>query len=152
MFESMWISVAEAARRLEARGELERLRRDDSERIIARAQELLQRPLPQDLIDFYRERIGRIGDFVAITPVWNDHVGWNSSDEALFELIHADALPLLGDGRGSTFGLDITPGVATPAVYFFDHENEFAFLSFAAGSSLGAFLLLAADHDRALEE
>jgi hypothetical protein len=39
-----------------------------------------------------------------------------------------------------------------PAVYFFDHEREFRTPQWAAGSSLGAFLLLLADGDRAHRE
>jgi hypothetical protein len=37
-------------------------------------------------------------------------------------------------------------------VYFFDHQDEYERPRWAAGSSLGAFLLLYADHDRAYAE
>lgn len=146
------ISVAEAAQKLEARGMLKRERRDDSDRIIARAEELLARPLPQDLIDFYRECIAEIGEFEAMTPGWNDYVGWRSSDLVITELIHAAAVPVFDDGCGNLFGLDVTIGVKTPAVYFFDHEREFDRPLYACGSSLGRFMLLLADHDRAFDE
>jgi len=39
-----------------------------------------------------------------------------------------------------------------PAVYFFDHEDSYERPHWAAGSSLGAFLLLLADGDRAHAE
>lgn len=148
----MRISVAEAARQLEARGVLKREGRDVSDRIIARAEELLARPLPQDLIDFYRECIAEIGEFQAMTPGWNDYVGWHGSDGILTDLMHADAVPVFDDGCGSLYGLDITMGVEVPAVYFFDHEHSFEYPAFAGGSSLGAFMLLLADHDRAIDE
>jgi hypothetical protein len=61
-------------------------------------------------------------------------------------------VPIFFDGCGSLFGLDLASGDTTPAVYFFDHADEFAKPRWAAGSSLGAFLLLAADHDQAYEE
>jgi hypothetical protein len=68
------------------------------------------------------------------------------------ELLHADAVPLFRDGCGNFYGLDLTAEVKAPAVYFFNHERGFEQPEGAAGSSLGAFLLLLADHDRAYEE
>ena len=43
-------------------------------------------------------------------------------------------------------------GEAVPAVYFFDHETGFEGPDWAAGSSLGAFLLLLAEQDLALRK
>lgn len=148
----MRIPVQEAAQQLESRGELTRLRGDHADKIIERVAELVGRELSVDLIDFYRERIGSIGDFRSCVPVWNDYVGWHGSDEQVTELLAVDALPLFGDGCGNLYGLDLTPGVSAPAVYFFDHERGFEQPEGAVGSSLGAFLLLLADHDRAYEE
>lgn len=56
------------------------------------------------------------------------------------------------DGCGNVFGLDLTPGTEIPAVYFFDHEHEFDRPRYAAGSSLGAFLLLLGEEDLAFRE
>jgi hypothetical protein len=148
------ISVADAAGLLEQRGTLTRGRSDHSARVIERVSELLGRELPQDLADFYRERIERVGEFWAISPIWNDRVGWRTSDTVVNELLNAQAVPIFGDGCGNLFGVDLTPGVEVPAVYFFEHEGPYPFAKpeYAVGSSLGAFLLLLADHDRALDE
>jgi hypothetical protein len=148
----MRISVTTAARELEARGLLKRRRYDQSERVIEFVGTLLGRTLPPDLIDFYRERIDSIGEFTAQAPFWSDYVGWRSGGRLVTQLLSASAVPLFDDGCGSLFGLDLTPGVETPAVYFFDHEDRPASPSWAAGSSLGAFLLLLADHDRSRQE
>lgn len=148
----MKIGVAEAASALEAQGRLERDRVDHSARIITRVSEQLGRALPSDLEDFYRARIAYIGEFAAIAPIWNDWVGWRPMAVDSTKLLPVQAVPIFFDGCGSLFGLDLAAGDATPAVYFFDHEDEFATPRYAAGSSLGAFLLLAADHDRALHE
>ena len=67
-------------------------------------------------------------------------------------LLPASAVPLISDGCGSLFGLDLSAADAGPAVYFFDHEDEFRTPRWAAGSSLGLFLLVLADSDRALSE
>jgi hypothetical protein len=148
----MRIPVEEAVRNLEARGLITRERHDYSEKIIAHVGQLLGRPLPRDLIDFYRERIARIGDADALGPVWNDWLGRITTDGGVAELLAIDAVPLFTDGCGSLFGLDITPGVETPGVYFFDKDDYFEKVGYAAGSSLGAFLLLYADRDRAYAE
>jgi hypothetical protein len=145
-------SVHEAARLLEQRGLLERARSDHSARIIEHVGALLGRPLPQDLEDLYRERIRSVGDFLAVRPVWNDYVGWRTEDSDITRLLEAQAVPIFLDGCGSLYGLDITPGVAVPAVYFFDHDNLVPQPNWAAGSSLGAFLLLLGEHDRAYAE
>jgi hypothetical protein len=148
----MRIPVSEAARQLEDRGLLVRERQDHSVRIVAHVRTLLDRPLPEDLVDFYRERIAKIDELSARSPGWNDWVGWRSPDSLVTELLHADAVPLFGDGSGNLYGLDLTPGIETPAVYFFDHENGFEKPEWAAGSSLGAFMLLLAVNDRAALE
>jgi hypothetical protein len=148
----MRISVEEAVRQLEARGLITREHHDYSEMVIAHVRQLLGRPLPLDLIDFYRERIGRLGDTNPLGPVWNDWLGRITTDGGVTELLAVDAVPLFTDGCGSLFGLDITPGVEAPAVYFFDKDNGFEKANYAAGSSLGAFLLLFADSDQAYAE
>lgn len=148
----MRISVSDAALQLEERGLLLRVRQNQSDKIIERVESLLSRPLPADLVDFYREGIYSIGEHDALLPWWSDWVGWHSTDRFLTELMPLNALPLFTDGCGSIFGLDITPGVENPAVYFFDKCDYFEKVSYAAGSSLGAFLLLHADSDRAYAE
>src|SRR6185503_3682650 len=119
------VSVSEAAKQLEVRGLLTRERKDHSERIIEHVGRLLGRELPPDLVSFYRERIARLGEFYAQTPEWNDRMGWRSPDSLVTQLLHADAVPLLNDGCGNLYGLDLTSGVETPAVYFFDHERDY---------------------------
>lgn len=148
----MRIAVPDALQRLEGRGDLRRFRNSQADKIISYVQSLVGRALPQDLIDFYREGIAGVAHCDAIAPAWNDHVGWRNPESLVTELLPVNAIPLFYDGCGSKFALDLTPGVETPAVYFFDHEDRSGGPSWAAGSSLGAFLLLAADHDRAIEE
>jgi hypothetical protein len=131
---------------------LSRFRRHYPDKVIPYVEALVGRPLPQDLIDLYREGIAAICEFGAIVPAWNDHVGWRNADCVVTELLEVNAIPLFYDGCGSKFALDLTPGEETPGVYFFDHEDRSGLPTYAAGSSLGAFLLLAADHDRALDE
>lgn len=148
----MKIEVAEAARLLEAEGLLERAREDHSTRIIDHVREQVGHELPEDLADFYRERIARVGEFHAIAPIWNDHMGWRPMAVETTALRHAQAIPIFFDGSGSLFGLDLTQGETAPAVYFFDHEEGFHGPRWAAGSSLGAFLLLVGARDRAYRE
>jgi len=148
----MTITVFDAARQLEARGMVERSRDDHSDRVINYVRELIGPDLPADLVAFYRERITRIGEFHAMIPAWNERVGWRSPDTLVTRLIHADAVPVFDDGAGNLYGLDLTPSAKTPAVYFFDHERGYEKPEYAAGSSLGAFLLLLADSDRAQDE
>lgn len=145
----MTIAVSEAVRHLDNRGLIERARADHSERVIEHVCKLLDRRLPTDLASFYRERISRLGEFYAHTPEWNDHVGWRSPDTLVTELLHVEAVPLFGDGSGNLYGLDLTPDAEPRAVYFFDHERGFDAPLWAAGSSLGAFLLLLAESERA---
>lgn len=144
-------SVEEACRELETRGLLKRLRQDHSARIIAHVRELIGGWIPPDLAAFYRERVDQVADFLAIAPVWNDHVGWRTEDRIVTQLLHVQAVPILSDGCGSLFGVDLSERGAS-AVYFFDHEDGFSRPHWAAGSSLGNFLLLMGDHDRAYDE
>lgn len=148
----MRIPVSEAAHELEARGALRRRRHGHPERVIAHVGALLGCELPQDLIDFYNENIDSIGEFTAQVPVWNDHVGWRTEDRWTTILLPAFAAPLFDDGCGNLYGLDLTSGGETPAVYFFDSCDLYATPQWAAGSSLGAFLHLLADSDRAYDE
>jgi hypothetical protein len=148
----MRIPVEKAVRDLEARGLIKRERHDHSEKIIARVQQLVGRPLPLDLIDFYRAQIARIGDDDALGPAWNDWLGQITTDGGADHLLAVDAVPLFTDGCGSLFGLDITPGVETPGVYFFDKDDGYGKTNYAAGSSLGTFLLLYADRGTAYTE
>jgi hypothetical protein len=70
----------------------------------------------------------------------------------LDELLLVGAIPLFADGCGNLWGADILAKSDSPAVYFFDHEQEFEQPDYAAGSSIGTFMLLLAEHDQALHE
>jgi hypothetical protein len=104
------------------------------------------------LEDFYRANIARIDGNPTFVPVWNTWVGWRDWGDQIKQLLHADAVPLVLEGCGNLFGLDLMPANTSPAVYFFDRETQFDKPVYAAGSSLGAFLLLLADEDRAYAE
>ena len=147
----MKASLREVARQLEERGLLKRASNDHAERIIGRVGDLLGQEPPSDLADFYREWIESVGEFSAIAPIWNDRIGWRC-DAAITELLHVQAVPIFADGNGNLFGLDLAAAEASPAVYFFDHERGFEKPEYAAGSSLGAFLLLLGEDDRAWRE
>lgn len=146
----MRIPVAEALRRLEGRGVVTHFRRHYPEKILPYVSHLIGRQLPEELVDLYRANVAGIDYCDAISPTWSDYVGWRTPDTLVTELLHVNAIPLFYDGCGNKFALDLTPGVATPAVYFFESWRESP--SYCAGSSLGAFMLLAADHDRAYRE
>jgi hypothetical protein len=148
----MAIAVSDAARKLEEQGILRRARNDQSDWVIDFVSRLIGRPIPADLAEFYREHIERIGDFGTTVPVWNDHVGRVTDDGSIGVLLSAKAIPIFDDGCGSFFGVDITKAADSPAVYFFDHEHEFKYPAYAAGSSIATFLLLLAEHDAALDE
>jgi len=148
----MYIEVAAAARQLEQKGLLSRLRSNNSERIIHHVSQQLGRRLPPDLEALYRERISHVGEFAAIAPIWNDRVGWRSVAVEATHLLSSRAVPIFWDGCGSLYGLDLSAGDNVPAVYFFDHEDEFTTPQWAAGSSVGAFLLLLGASDRAGRE
>ena len=148
----MTVTVAEAVRRLKGQGVLQPNRLDQSAQVIARVQTLLGQDLPQDLVAFYVANIEYVGDFAAIAPTWNDRVGWLRESVKVTDLLHVQAVPLFLDGFGNLFGLDLTPAVKPPAVYFFDHEYGYDQPQYAAGSCLGAFLLLLAEQERAYKE
>ncbi|WP_375268927.1 SMI1/KNR4 family protein [Phenylobacterium sp.] len=114
--------------------------------------ELLGRTPPPALLEFYRAGIVRIEDFRAFVPRWNAYRGWRPEDDFMASLLCADAVPLFSDGCGSVYGLDVTPGLEEPAVYFFDHATSPPAPDWAAGSSLARFLPLLAQADRALDE
>ena len=148
----MGIAVADAVQSLEGQGLIRRHPRDDSARIIRRVRDLIGQELPSDLAAFYGEHISSIGDFRACAPVWNDHVGWRPSATAEpNELLHVQAVPLALDGCGNLFGADLTAG-DHPGVYFFDSDDGYEYPHYAVGSSIGSFLLLLAEHDRAIRE
>ena len=129
-----------------------RYKGDQSERIVTRIREIVGRDLPLDLNDFYRERISQVGGYKSIVPIWNSYVGWRLPDHVFTQLIEHQAIPIFSDDFGNMFGLDISGLRSTPSVYFFDHEQGERGPIYAAGSSLGAFMLLLADQDRAFEE
>lgn len=52
----------------------------------------------------------------------------------------------------ATWGVDVSTTAGHPAVYFFDKADDWEKPAFAAGSSIGTFLLLLAEHDAALDE
>lgn len=149
----MKFSVREAARQIEEAGGLKRLKLDQSDQVITFVSQLLGRPLPSDLEDFYRENIAEIGEFPSYIPWWNAWMGrWESDLTIFLDLFPAEAAPLFNDGCGNVYALDLSSGDATPAVYFFDHEHGFHEPRWAAGSSLGTFLLLLAESDRSIRE
>jgi hypothetical protein len=148
----MTISVSEAARILEERGALGRRRKNQAEWVIDFVGELIGRPIPADLAEFYRENIEWVDAFRTTIPVWNDYVGRVTDDAAIDRLLAAKAVPIFWDGCGSLYGVDVSEASDHPAVYFFDHERGWDRPAYAAGSSIGSFLLLLADHDRALDE
>jgi hypothetical protein len=147
----MDIAVPEACRVLEARGMLQRSRKDESAGIILQVRELLGGRMPPDLELLYRERVASVGEFAAILPKWNARPEWRR-DGSVGDLLHVHAVPIFSDGCGNFYGLDLTSGDRAPAVYFFDSEDLFARPHWAAGSSLARFLLLLAEHDQALDE
>lgn len=148
----MHIEVAAAARQLEQKGLLRRHRADYSDRLIRHVSQQLDRTLPADLQALYCENISHLSEFAAIAPVWNERVGWRHVAVEATRLLSSEAVPIFSDGCGSIYGLDLSAGDAVPAVYFFDHEDGFARPRWAAGSSIGAFLLLLGESDRAGRE
>lgn len=148
----MSTEIADVAKRLEQRRELIRTRADHSGRIIEHVCEELGQEIPEDLKALYRERIAHVGDFLAVSPIWNDRIGWRPGLVETTFLLRARAVPIFSDGCGSFYGADLDAVTATPAVYFFDHQDEFSRPRWAAGSSIARFLLLLADGDRAFKE
>lgn len=149
----MNLSVHDAAVTLEQQGLVQRQKRDISKLMIEHVSDILGRPLPVYLVELYGESIQRIGDFRAVLPVPNGRIGWRESeDSVLARLLAVDAVPVFFDGNGNLFGLDLASDDARPAVYFFDHERLYERPVYAAGSSLGAFMLLLSQEDRAIAE
>lgn len=148
----MPLTVTSASALLEHRGVLRRHRTDFNEAVIGQARAALGEPLPPDLEEFYRCNIDTLGDFQAVRPEWRSAGSSADRDWQLKQLLKARAVPLFLDGCGSLFGLDLTQGANPPAVYFFDHVDQFERPAWAAGSSLAKFLLLLADQDRAHAE
>jgi hypothetical protein len=148
----MTISVTGAARILEERGALGRRRKNQVEWVVDFVAQLIGRPVPADLAEFYRENIEGVGDFGTTIPIWNDHVGRVTDDAGIDWLLPGKAIPLFSDGCGNLFGVDVSKVTDHPAVYFFDHEKGWEKPSYAAGSSIGTFLLLLAEHDIAIDE
>lgn len=147
----MDVSVREACRTLEAHGALRRRLRRSPDGIVAYVRELLGDEMPAALEALYREGVEAIGDFRAVLPKWNERPE-RRREGLLRALLPAQAVPIFSDGAGSLYGLDLSSGMTSPAVYFFDHEDLFERPRWAAGSSLGRFLLLLGQHDRAVDE
>lgn len=145
------ISVHEACHALEAQGALHRRRGGSPDGLAAYVRALLGDQMPADLEAFYREGVEAIGDFRAILPKWNERPEWRR-EGMLRALLPVQAVPIFSDGAGSLYGLDLSSGAAGPAVYFFDHEDLFERPRWAAGSSLGRFLLLLGQQDLSLED
>jgi hypothetical protein len=147
----MIITVQEACCTLDAQGALRRRPGGSPDGLVPYVRELLGDQVPADLEAFYREGVEAVGDFRAILPKWNERPE-RRREGMLRALLPAQAVPIFSDGAGSLYGLDLSSGAASPAVYFFDHEDLFERPRWAAGSSLGHFLLLLAQQDRAIEE
>lgn len=148
----MHIPVDQAVRTIDAQGLIRRRKRDESEAIISHVRDLLGVPLPNDLECFYRESIERVGPFLAVSPRLNGRMGWDADqDETICQLSGAAAVPVMFDGVGNLYALDLDPAAQVPGVYLYDHEREFA-LEHIAGTSLGSFLLILGDIDRALAD
>jgi hypothetical protein len=147
----MTLSVSEASRILEERGALGRRRKNQAEWVVGFVAELIGRPVPEDLAEFYRENVDWVGDFRTIIPIWNDYVGRVTDDGGVDQLVAGKAIPIFDDGCGNLWGVDLSK-VTDPAVYFFDHEQGWEKPAYAAGSSIGRFLLLLAEHDLAIDE
>ena len=146
----MTVTVDQAFDTLSAREAIETDPRIQPIMLVKYVERLIGRPAPKDLADFYAKQISAVGDFASVAPVWKPYTGWVSQGWDLDMLLHVDAIPLFGDGCGSVFGVNVSTEDDHPAVYFFDHEGVYEKANYAAGSSIGAFLLLLADHDRAV--
>jgi len=146
------LSVSAVARQLFERGQLVRSKQDQSQLVIEKVNDLIGQTLPEQLCDFYKERIARVAYCRALVPFWNPYVGWSLPAEEIEALKPHGAMPLFYDGCGNLFGLDLTAGSLTAAVYLFDHEKPDRGPAYAAGSSLAHFLLLLAERDRAFDE
>ena len=148
----MTVSASQAARTLEERGMLRRRRKNQSEWVIEFVGALIGKAVPTELAEFYRENIDRIGDFRTTIPVWNDYVSRVTDMGAIDWLLSAKAVPLFWDGCGNLWGVDVSTPSDHPAVYFFDKADAWEKPAYAAGSSIGTFLLLLSEHDIAIDE
>jgi hypothetical protein len=148
----MRISVSAAVEQLVAQELIERERHGDPDSVVDHVCQLIGRAVPSDLADLYREEIRFVGDFRAVYPTFNQRMGWDPDNDAtITRLLDAKVVPIFFDGVGNLYAFDVDPAVQTPAVYLFDHEREFA-LEHIAGTSLGSFLLILGDMDRAIAE
>jgi hypothetical protein len=148
----MIASVPQAAHILERRGTLSRRRKNQSEWVIEFVGRLIGKAIPADLAEFYRENIDRVGDFGTTIPVWNDYVSRVTDDGSIDWLLPANAIPLFWDGCGNLWGVDVSTSTDHPSVYFFDKADAWEKPAYAAGSTIGTFLLLLAEHDIAIDE
>lgn len=144
-------SITAVVAALGAAGQLQRGSEKHADDRAAYVSAAIGRPCPADLAEFYGASVSRVADFLAILPEWTEGGGWRSRHADVTALLHADAAPIFLDGAGNFFGADLSSG-GRCAVYFFDHEDGFARPRWAAGSSIAAFLLLLALHDRAVAE
>lgn len=108
-------SIADVAKALEQRHELVRARVDHSAQIIEHVSDEMGQQLPEDLKAFYRERIARIGDFLAVAPIWSERAGWRAGMVATTALLPARAVPIFSDGCGSFYGVDLDAGMRLPS-------------------------------------
>ena len=102
----MNLSIADVANELEQRRALIRARADHSAQIIERVSEEIGQQIPQDLEAFYRERIARVGDFLAISPPGNTlpaiptrdvrTVGNTTRSASWHSLVRARSIPRTG--------------------------------------------------------
>ncbi|WP_141653169.1 SMI1/KNR4 family protein [Phenylobacterium immobile] len=122
-----------------------------SPRVIDYMAEIIGQPIPDELAEFYSENIESICQFSSYVPVWNEWIGFRSSEREFWQSI-PQAVPLFSDGCGSIFGLDLQYPGPRHGVYFFDHIDRFKFPSQPVGSSLATSLLILGDWDRALQE
>jgi hypothetical protein len=148
----MVITVDQAFDALAARGAIETDPHIQSMMLVKYVERLLGRPAPKDLCGFYTKQISRVGDYDAVVPHWKPYTGWLSRGGHMDALLAVGAIPIFADGCGNLWGADILANNDHSAVYFFDHERGFAQPEYAAGSSIGAFLLLLSEHDQALDE
>jgi hypothetical protein len=149
----MDISVREAIQRLDRQGLVVRSKELFLESMIAHIVFHLGQPLPSELEALYRERVARIAAFKADLPHRWGRMGFGyRGANWIKERLPVQAISIFGDGCGNEFCLDLSPGERGGAVYFFDHEVGFEEPQWAAGSTLGRFLMLLSLHDQSYQE